>query len=1070
MTSFISTEAIQSQIPALQLLMNLGYQYLSPAEVLRERMDKQSNVLLESILFKQLQKINRIYHKGQEYLFSEANVQEAIQKLKSIKFDGLVRTNEQLYDLLTLGTTQEQLVEGDKRSFNFRYIDWEKPENNVYHLVPEFSVERSRSTETARPDIVLFVNGIPFVVIESKSPQVKVEEAVSQCIRNQQEDYIPHLFTYVQMVLAINKNAAAYGTVGTPDKFWGVWKELEDQEEAVHQAINQELTKEQKDLLFGDVFRDDRQYFYELEQQGKRLVTEQDRLLYSLCRPERLLELAYGFTLFDGGIKKIARYQQFFVIRSALRRIQQRDEQGRRRGGIIWHTQGSGKSLTMVMLARALAVHSGVLNPRIVLVTDRDDLDKQLANTFKACGLEPQRASSGKNLLDLISENRASLITTLVHKFDKALNVRKHVEKSADIFILIDEAHRSQYKNMNARMQQMLPNACYLGFTGTPLLKEEKNSFAKFGEILEPHYSIRQAVDDKAVLPLLYEGRHVEMLQNKEAIDLWFERHTQGLNEEQKADLKKKYARAEMLNKADQVVYMRAFDISEHFREHWQGSEFKAQLVAPSKNMAVLYKKHLDEIGFVSSEVIISAPDTRSGYEEVDEEPDDRVLQFWKKMMTRFGSEEEYTKQIINQFKNGEHPEILIVCDKLLTGFDAPRNTVLYLCRTLREHTLLQAIARVNRLYDKKEHGYIVDYANVLGELDSALGMYSAFGGFDPEDMQGTLHNIQTQVDKLPQLHSQLWDVFKTISNKQDTEAFERLLADEELRQEFYDRLRDFAKCLSMALSTQNFLENVSEQKQRQYKGDLKRFSELRKAVKLRYGETIEYSDYEPKIEKLLNTHIQANTVYQLNEPVNIFDDQAFDAVMEERREYRSDDVADTTAAQADTIAHAMKRTITEKMDEDPAFYEKMSKMIQDAIDAFREQRITALQYLEKSKELREKMVHKKHDDVPAKIAEKGEAQAYYGVILPFFSAGELDDDEAQDLAADVALAVSELLAKHQVVQFWDNESAQNEVINAIDDYLYDVVKKERGVSLSIDAMDSLIEKTMTVARHRSGS
>ena len=270
-------------------------------------------------------------------------------------------------------------------------------------------------------------------------------------------------------------------------------------------------------------------------------------------------------------------------------------------------------------------------------------------------------------------------------------------------------------------MRQMFPNACYLGFTGTPLMKKEKNNFRRFGGLIEPHYAIKQAVADEAVLPLLYEGRHVEMTQNKAAIDLWFERHTQGLSPKQQADLKRKYARAEMLNKAEQVIYMRAFDISEHFRATWQGTGFKAQLVAPNKASALKYHAYLAEIGFVTSEVVISPPDTRESYEETDDEPTDEVMKFWQKMMKRYGSEEEYVKQIINQFKHGADPEILIVVSKLLTGFDAPRNVVIYLCKELREHTLLQAIARVNRIYEAKEFGYVIDHVGFAGRAGQGI-------------------------------------------------------------------------------------------------------------------------------------------------------------------------------------------------------------------------------------------------------------------------------------------------------------------------------------------------------------
>lgn len=1061
--SFISNEEYLSQIPALQLLMNLGYTYMTPAMALQERQGKDSNVLLEGVLREQLKRINRIQHKEREFLFSEENIQSAIQKLKAVKFDGLVRTNEVIYDLLTLGASQEQVVDGDTRSFNICYVDWKNPANNVFHVVPEYAVERSRSVEKARPDIVLFVNGIPFCVIECKAPDVGVDQAISQSIRNQSEDYIPRLFTFCQMVMGVSKNEAKYATVGTPKKFWSLWRELEITESDIEKSVNNPLSQEQSDLLFSGDFRESIHYFYQQAKAGPRLVTEQDRTLYCLCRPDRLLELAYRYTLFDDGQKKIARYQQYFVTRSALQRMQQKDENGRHKGGLIWHTQGSGKSLTMVMLARSLALDTSMIHPRIVLVTDRTDLDKQLRNTFSACGLAPVRANSGRHLLELLSENRTTLVTTLVHKFDKALNVRKYVENSPDIFLLVDEAHRSQYKNMHARMRQMLPMACYFGFTGTPLLKKEKNSFAKFGELLRPHYSINQAVEDGAVVPLLYEGRHVEMQQNKETIDLWFERFTTGLNLKQKADLKKKYARAEMLNKAERVVYMRAFDISEHFRMNWQGTPFKAQLVAPNKAMAVLYHKYLDEIGYVTSEVIISAPDEREGYEETDEAPNDEVLKFWQKMMNRYGKEDEYNNTIIRQFKEADNPEILIVCDKLLTGFDAPRNTVLYLCRVLREHTLLQAIARVNRLYEKKDYGYIVDYANVLGQLDTALGMYKAFESFDPEDMAGTFTDMEKVVDKLPDLHSQLWDIFKTVSNKQDEEAFERLLADEERRNAFYVCLRDFGKCLSIALSSQKFLESVNEKKQAQYKSDFKRFSDLRKAVKLRYADTIDYGDYEPKIKKLLDTHIQADQVYQLNEPVNIFDKKAFDEVKEERGLYETKSVA----ARADAIAHALKKTITEKMEEDPAFYEKFSKLIQEAIDNFNAQRLSDLDYLNNVLDMRERVVNKQHDDLPVSLEGKEDAQAFYGVVLPFFEK-ENSPEKQRELAAWVAISIEQIFGKNQKIQFWDDDDAQNTVKNAIDDFLFDKLKGEKGIALSIEQMDDFIQKTMKVARHRS--
>ncbi len=1064
MSNFQINEKHLSQIPALQLLIGLGFEYLTAKEALRQRQGRRSNVLLEDILRGQLKEINSIRYKGSEFLFSEENIQSAIQKLKNIKYDGLLQTNEAIYDLITLGTALEQTIEGDSKSFTLNYVDWRNPDRNKFHVTVEFGVERSRSSETIRPDIVLFVNGIPFCVIECKSPQVDIDQAVSQSIRNQNDDHIPRLFIYCQMALALNKNNAMYATTGTAARFWGIWKEPgmkkgEREFERLQAIVNKPLDKEvvtQISAAFG----------VQLEfLEEKRLPTEQDKALFALCRPERLLELAWKFTVFDGGVRKIARYQQYFVVKSALARAKHFDVTGSRKGGIIWHTQGSGKSLTMVMLALNLALDPEISNPRIVLVTDRDDLDKQLRDTFIACGFEANRATSGRNLLDLVAEKKPGIITTLIHKFEKAFNVKKYQDDSSDIFILVDESHRTQFGSFSARMRQMFPRACYLGFTGTPLLREEKNNFTRFGELVEPHYPITQAVEDGVVVPLLYEGRHVEMTQNKAAVDLWFERHTEGLTEEQQADLKRKYARAEMLNKAEQVIYMRAFDISEHFRSNWQGTGFKAQLVAPNKASALKYNACLNEIGAVTSEVVISPPDIREGYEETDDEARDEVVKFWEKMMKRYGKEDEYNKQLINQFKRGDEPEILIVVDKLLTGFDAPRNAVLYLCRMLREHTLLQAIARVNRLYEGKEFGFIVDYASVLGELDKALTMYSAFEGFDESDLVGTLTSINSEVEKLPGRYSGLWDLFKPVKDSRDEEAFEVLLADDELRSEFYSRLSEFSKTLAISLSSDKFLSGTDDRVLSRYKEDLRKFQSLKASVKLRYAEAIDYRDYEPKIKKLLDTHIQANEVIQLNEPINIFDEKMFNQVKDEQGIYKA---GKSAASRADTIAFATKRAISEKMEEDPAFFEKFSKLIQQAIDDFRTKRISDLDYLNKVVNIRNKIVHKVHEDVPYRVSGNQDSMAYYGVLKPFLEKYELSRDLLETATAETAIAIDGIFKKHRKVDFWDDEDAQKQMVNEIDDYLYDEIKTKRGIELSLDEMDGIIEKVLRVAKHRS--
>lgn len=1068
MDAFRFDENTLSQIPALQLLINLGYHYLTPAEALAARGGRAGNVLLEEVLREQLKKLNRIQHKGGAYLFSEENIQSAIQRLKNVKYDGLLKTNEAVYDLLTLGVALEQSIEGDQKSFTLHYVDWLHPANNVYHVAAEFAVERTRSVETCRPDIVLFVNGIPFVVIECKSPKVEVAQAISQTIRNQRDEYIPRLFTYVQMVLGLNKNEARYATTGTPAKFWSKWKE-DVADAALSPLLAHPLAESVKASLFDLVFdglgvREEAAPYL-----VGRQVTEQDRALYALCRPERLLEMAWAFTVFDGGVRKIARYQQVFAIQEVLQRVRRTDDSGKRRGGIVWHTQGSGKSLTMVMLARALALEPAIRNPRIVLVTDRVDLDKQLGNTFAACGLSPDRAESGRHLVELVADGKAHIVTTLVHKFDKALAYKKFSDVSPDIFVLVDETQRTQLGGYSARMRQMFPNACYIGFTGTPLLTREKSDVAKFGGVIHT-YAINQAVADGAIVPLLYEGRMVELEQNQSAIDIWFERHTQGLTNAQKADLKKKYARAEMLNKAEQVIYMRAFDISEHFRQNWQGTGFKAQLVAPNKAAALRYKAFLDELGTVTSEVIISPPDEREGFDEIDaEESSDAVVAFWQRMMKRYGSEEDYNKQIVNAFKFGDEPEILIVVDKLLTGFDAPRNTVLYLARRLKDHTLLQAIARVNRLYEDesgsrtKDFGYVIDYVGVLGELDQALTTYSALDGFEAADLEGALGSIHEEIGALPQRHAELWDVFKTVKNRQDEEAFELLLANDKLRADFYERLSAYAKTLAIALSSERFITETPEQKLGAYKNDLKRFVNLKAAVKLRYAESVDYRDFEPRIQKLLDTHISASEVVQLNAPVNIFDESAFQKVVEEQGAGREKNLG----AKADMIAHATKRAINERLEQDPAFYEKFSKMIQQAIDDYRARRLSDMEYLQRVTEIKEAMVSRKGDDLPPALNGDADAAAVYGLLQPFVANHLSKDEEARSAAGEAAVAVWDIFRRNRKVGYWDDLDAQRRTMNEIDDYLYDEVKGARGIALSTEEMDEIIEKTMQLARHR---
>ncbi len=1073
------TEAPISQIPALRLLQKMGYTYLTPEEVAVERRGKLRHVLLEGILEQQLQRLNRFDYKGQSIAFSESSIARAIELLREPHYDGLVRTSEKIYDLLTLGESFEQKIGDDVRSPQLRYIDWTHPRNNVFHVTAEFEVERTGSHQTRRPDIVCFVNGIPFVVIECKRPDEKhsIEAAIKQQLRNQEAAQIPQLYLYSQLLLGINKNEGRYGTTGTDLNFWAKWREMHDVSETLEKLVNAPPRAEDHAKLFGGIFAFAKAEF-ETRAMQRQTPTAQDAFVWSLCRPERLIELAHQFVLYDegGAVKKVARYQQYFAIKRTLERVRQRQPSGSRKGGVIWHTQGSGKSLTMVMLGKALALDQRIQNPRIVLVTDRIDLDEQIWKTFHHCGKDPEQAKTGKHLFELLKDDSVGVITTVIDKFQAASKSASTFRVEDDnLFVLVDESHRSQYGEANTRMMKTLPNACFIGFTGTPLMKKEKNTAEKFGGFIDPAYTIRDAVADGAVVPLLYEGRHIMQEVNRKGVDHMFEALSEGLNEDQKADLKRKFASRDELNRLDSRLYLIAWDVSQDFSKNWQGTGFKAQLTAAGKKEALQLKRLLDQFGKVSSEVIISGPDDREGDDPTSTE--ETVLRFWRGMMEKYGNEKEYNRAIIESFKKGGQPEILIVVDKLLTGFDAPVNRVLYIARSLKEHTLLQAIARVNRLHRGKDYGLIVDYYGVVTELQDALELYSALDGkFDPEDLEGTLTHIAEELKKLPDQHAAVHAFFKEVENKQDEEAYELALEDEETRDAFYAALSQFNRTLKLALSSIQWIEETPEAGIDRYKKDALFFARLRASVKIRYAEEIDYRDYEAQIAKMLNTYVQADEIVQVVDPVNIFEREAFEAEVDKIKSPR---------AKADAIANRTKKTITEKMEEDPFFYRKFSLLIEQAIEDYRNQRISEAEYLEKMRSYMESVRQGRSEDEFAQLAERDLARALHGSIkeelgesllrskenaveeaAASYGKGERRSANATSLLTEAACHLEEIIRRHAIIGWRENADAQNRMRNDMDDYLFQL-QSNHGVELSLAQMDAFIESALRIARNR---
>lgn len=1061
-----------SQIPAIQMLMKLGYTYLLPEEALQLRGGKTTQVLLEDVLRKQLRKINTIRVSATRSAeFSEANIETGIKALKDLPMqEGYTAATASLYNLLTLGKALEQSIEGDKKSYTLQYINWERPQQNVFHVTEEYRVMRSTSKEHYRPDLVLFVNGIPLCIIECKRPDKKepIRQAISQHLRNQQDDGIRALYVYSQLLMSIATEQAAYGTNNTPENFWAQWEEKftdEKEEQAYRNQLielkNRPIEDGAQKKLLGVRYPYVGQYFDALAREHV-LPTLQDEYLYGLCRPDRLLDLIFNFILYDSGVKKIARYQQYFAIKKAIQRMKV-IRGGRRKGGVIWHTQGSGKSLTMVMLAQAIALEKNIRNPRIILVTDRVDLDDQITGTFRKCGKYVENAATGQRLAELLESNNDAVVTSIINKFKAAINKVKYPLQSPDIFVLVDEGHRSQHGTFNIDMQKALPNACFIALTGTPLFKKDKSTAAKFGGLIDS-YTVDKAVKDKAVVPLLYEGRFAVQQVNEKPIDNYFSMVSEDLTEYQRADMKKKFSRANLLQDADLNIYAICWDISRHFRGNWQHTPFKGQLVCKDKATAIRYKIYLDQIDQLSTELLISPPDEREGEDSAHAESEDAVKRFWAKMMDEHGNKKKYEKNIINRFKYQTDPEVIIVVDKLLTGFDEPKNAVLYLTRKLNSHKLLQAIARVNRVHEDKEFGYVIDYAGVLGELDCALEMYSSFSEFDEKDLEGTLTNIGEEIKKLPQKHSELWDIFKTIPNKRDAEAYAQLLRDEALRVLFYDKLAVFAKSFKLALSSIQFHNEADEKTINRYKEDLSFFMKLRMAVVERYSDRIDFKKYEGQIQKLIDTHIHTEEIKTITELVNIFDKDKFQAEVEKT-------VGD--AAKADKIASRTAKHIHEKMEEDPAFYRKFSDMLKETIKAYEEKRLSEAQYLNKVNDIMKAVLSNTDTDIPAALNEKEVAKAFYGLTMESFNEKVQDKSIRKEIATQTALQIDELVQQavldngDPIIDWHKNTTITGNLLIEIGDYLIDEVRDKYHISLSFGDMDAMAEKYIAVAEKR---
>jgi type I restriction enzyme R subunit len=1088
-------EEFSSKIPALTLLTTLGYQFVPPSQCNAMRSNKllganksTNQVVLLPIMREFLAK-QTFPFAGKEHYLSDSAIDNVMHELNPAMNLGLQLANEKLYNAMLYGVTVTEFIDGKKTSQTIGLIDWDHIDNNSFHFTEELVVQNSEGTGNVIPDIVCFVNGLPLVVIEAKRPdsnregQSTNQQAISQQIRNQKPKFIPHLFAYSQLLLAVNGHDGLYATCGTPEKFWAKWIEEIIPEAEFKRLKNHKLNDEQLSCLFDHRPLSVKKEYLALINAGDLMVTDQDRLIVSLLQPERLLEMTRMFTLFDKKAGKIvARYQQVFGIKALIKRISTFDEQGSREGGVIWHTTGSGKSFTMVFFSKALIWLEALAQCRVIVVTDRVDLETQLSQTFASGGVLSDRdktdamATSGRRLAQQIGQGNERVIFSIINKFGSAVKYDECYNDSPNIIVMVDEGHRSQNGENNIRMAQALPNAAFIAFTGTPLLKDDKTE-NKFGSIIHS-YTMQQAVKDKTVTPLLYEERIPELNTNDQAIDAWFDRITQKLTDDQKTDLKRKFSQKGQIYQTEGRIELIAHDISDHF-QNFKQQHLKGQLACDSKASAIRYKLALDKIGKVSSVVAMSPPDTREGHDTVDAESKDIVQNWWQaNVAPEYGSDEKaYTKAIIEAFSQDDGPDIMIVVDKLLTGFDEPKNTVLYIDKPLKQHNLIQAIARVNRLHEHKRFGYLIDYRGILKELDITIEKYQDLAertqsGFDIEDLKGLYNAMDTEYKQLPRLYSELWAIFSSVKNKQDGQALRQVLAPKmqeidsrvvdtklKARDDFYAALTAFSNAMKIALQSASFFADSSfDAKRERYKQDLKAFINLRKQVRADADETIDYDEYEADIRSLLDKHIAG---LEVREAKGVY---LVDNLGKLGKDVKPEQLSETEARnQTDKITGRVTKMIEQDLADDPYAQEYFSKLLKQAIEDAKAMFDAPVKQYMMFFGLEQEVKDRNVAGIPNEFVDESgklnkHAQAYFGLFKQLFDADflvdkELDSEQLVRYAFAIDEAVNNAVAEYSI----NPAEIENEISVQLLPMLF--------ADLGLDNAQILIEAVLKITR-----
>lgn len=972
------------RLSTLHTLCSLGWQYLSPPACQEKRSDLSSPLLSQSLLYFLQQQ--RLTHLGQPHSLTPGVIEQVMRELRQdCKEGNWLQCSQAWFEKLVHGIgVTDFTIAGQKVPLTVPLIDWQNLKNNQFEVVECLNVNVLHGSVQREIDLVCFVNGLPLCLIAINH---NLDAAIATHLRHQQADEVPRLYAYAQFYVALDSTQGVYGTYQTGPKFWTRWREEEWSGPYLQQLKQAPLAVSAAKTMFAAL--------KPLLRQAVQACTDSaptpaDQLLIGMLHPQRLLDIVQSCVLLDARHgRMVARSHQYFAVKRLVERLETVETNGRRNGGVVWHTTGSGKSLTMVLLINALRRHSVLQDCRIIVVTDRIDLQDQLTKKFMQSGSfgdalsrrmdEKVRVHSAHELARRISNGHEKIIFTLVHKFNDALLLAQCNNPTDKVIVLVDEAHRSHGGQLHQRMRRVLKRAALVAFTGTPLLKEEK-TVRLFGPILHS-YSMQKALQDEMVTPLIYEERVPQLELDRVAFEPWHQYHAENLTPVQYAAWQRSLHQLRPLYQADARLAMIAWDIALHFHANFKQTNIglKGMLAANSKLEAIRYQHFLDQTGLIKSAIIMSPPESPA-------DTSDPVANWWREQVGK--RQQWYEHNALNQFASAGELDILIVVDRLLTGFDQARVAVLYIDKLLQGHGLIQAIARVNRLHVQKNHGMLVDYRGILKPLDTALRAYGELEMaqlYDPEDLQDLYVSFAHHCQRLPVLLQQL-DQF----GLDLVAARLNLQAHAGQRQQFLPLWREFDQCLRLALSSRWFFDDpeFSETRLQHFQQRQQYFSELAQCV----CRDIETANALPPTLQFYSVTPPIKAIQVRQERASYVVDRVWPGQGEPEVDGWSDD---KIRLAAESMRTGLQHTISLDLVDDPYAKQVLGDIVQRRLAQLHTEAAAPLQQFHALRELQQQVSQRVVLGFPAALQGQRHASAYYGLFLLALGSGAQKAEKA---------------------------------------------------------------------------